>query len=217
MISAERRSDAGRTWVAVCEGRRYVCTQRGSSTATTPDCQGGTSNGAIPFAPQHREGAAPAGSAEVRRGYDEARHAHGVTGRFGLPYGMTVTIYGVPAVALGTVFVTLQGPPTSAEARGCQRLEVLIHGQPFASQRNTLTTLPDGRINMAAEFAFDVFQPLAERFPVFGVRACGTSLAFEPEQVEQLRALLAVYSDIARKVEAESDDAIPTAPGQTAL
>ncbi len=155
------------------------------------------------------------GSAEIRRGYDEERQAHFVTGRFRIAHNLHVTVAGAPKISMGTIVVTLSGVTRDSALRQCQGLEVLIHGEPKATERNEAVIHVD-RVKIESRFDFNVFQPLAERFPVFGVRACGTTWAFTPHQLEQLRALLAVYSDLAQKLQGDTEPE-PVAPGQTAL
>lgn len=156
-----------------------------------------------------------ASSAEIKRGYDEQRQAHFVTGRFGVEPTLSVTVAGAPKISQGTIVVTLSGYTVSSSLRVCQGVEVLINGEPMATERNEAIAYVD-HMKIESRFDFSVFQPLAERFPVFGVRACGTTWAFTPHQLEQLRALLAVYSDLTQKLQNDAQP-VPAAPGQTAL
>jgi len=139
-----------------------------------------------------------------------------VTGRFGVDQRLELVVSGAPKVSMGTVSVTLAGLTTNSNVRLCGALEVLINGEPVATERNVRETNVS-RLKIESRFEFSVFQPLAGRFPVFGVRACGTSWMFTTHQVEQLRALLVVYSDLAKAVQGDPNATDQAAPGQTTL
>lgn len=236
-----RNSFGARNWVARCGGAEFSCSQvvtgRGTTTAGTAtssyhatqvNCSpmGGYSSdaparSAPPPAQSRSTSSSGVGSAVVKRGYDEGRHAHFVTGKFEVAHRLHVIISGAPKVSMGTISVTLSGATRIPTVRTCQALEVLINGEPMSTERNEGTASVD-RVKIESRFEFSVFRPLAGRLPVFGVRACGTTWAFTPHQLEQLRALLAVYSDLATKVQSDTEgepesDAIPAAAGQTAL
>jgi hypothetical protein len=151
----------------------------------------------------------------VKRGYDEGREAHFVTGTFGLDHALNVIISGSPKVARGTISVTLSGHVSSSTVRNCDADQVLVNGEPMGTDRNEVTRARG--VKVESLFEFSVFQPLAGRFPVFGVRACGTTWSFTPEQTERLRALLVVYSDLAEALDNSAEQAPGTAPGQTTL
>lgn len=237
-ITDVQNSFGARSWVARCRGAEFSCSQvttGGGPTTTSSqvNCapiQGGrryddewdsgpvvrsnpstASSGA-----NSRSGSHGAGSVEVKRGYDEGRGAHFVTGKFGIAQGLHVIVSGAPKVSMGTISVTLSGYSADTRLRLCESLEVLINGEPMSTDRNVRESLA-GKVKIESRFDFPVFQPLAGNFPVFGVRACGTSWAFTPHQLEQLRALFVVYSDLAKAIQNDPEATPATAPGQTAL
>lgn len=231
-ITDVHNSFGSRNWVAVCHGAEFSCSEvtsgggwtSGSQTSSQVNCSpmggGSVSTRSAPAAAPapSRSTSTPSrgvGSAEVKRGYDEGRQAHFVTGKFGVASGLTVIISGAPKVSLGTISVTLSGYASSS-VRLCTALEVLINGEPIGTEHNEGAPISGG-VKIESKFDFSVFQPLAGRFPVFGVRACGTTWAFTPEQVEKLRALLVVYSDLAEEIQNDADANPQPAPGQTAL
>ena len=233
-ISNDSYSYGSRTWTATCHGRQYACsavaTGRDNSQVNCAPMGGGGGGSMVahsspspsPRSSSTASGSSSAsgsrpgsGSATVKRGYDEERHAHFVTGRFEIARGLNVIISGAPKVSMGTIAVTLFGVSHDTKVRMCEAVQVLINGEPFSTERNVKDTNVS-EVKIESRFDFSVFQPLAERFPVFGVRACGVSWGFTPDQLDQLRALLAVYSDLAKKVQEEGETPT-TAPGQTTL
>jgi len=116
---------------------------------------------------------------------------------------------------MGTISVTLSGY-AAPRVRDCPALEVLINGEPVNTEQNENTPISGG-VKIESRFDFAVFRPLAGRFPAFGVRACGTSWSFTPHQLEQLRALFVVYSDLATELQNDADANVQPAAGQTTL
>lgn len=92
----------------------------------------------------------------------------------------------------------------------------MVNAQPSTTERNEPTSR-GGRARIESRFALEVFRPLAARFPEFGVRACGTTWKFTPEQVAELQKLLVMYSDMATELQNDADEPAPVTPGQTAL
>lgn len=197
-VGNERSGNYERTWNATCRGQVFDCSVQLPVLSVNADAYCVPTRRDVPGQyPRANTATAPHSAAEVKRGYDEDRDVHFVTGRFRVARGMHVIVSGAPKLATDTLVVTLSGISFEPTIRECRALEVLINGQALTTTSNE-HVVADTRVKIESRVAFSALQLPPERSSTFGVGACGTTWAFTSQQLEQLRGLLAIYADLAQ-------------------
>jgi len=217
-----------RTWTATCNGRShscaYVATGGGDgSTSGQVNCSpmGGSAG---PAAASHPQGgratsggsnpAPKAVGAKAERSFDEQRRVHLVRGRFKVASGIELRLIGIPQMAFGTIAVVVTGYSRDHILKECRESQVLVNGEPHSATQHTRRT-EGNTVNIEGRFGFALFQPLAQQYSTFGVRACGHKWEVTEAQLPTLQKFLVIYSQISQQVqrgELEDRSTTPPAP-----
>jgi hypothetical protein len=145
--------------------------------------------------------------ARVDRHYDEAQQAQVVQGDFTPAVGVTLQLLGAPKLELGDIAVHVVLPKSLARTP-CDSIALLVNGVPTPPAM--VTPVDEGyRVRLIAHFDFQQFKPLAQRFPAFGVRRCGSDLRLTDADVAQLQKFLAIYSDMAVELQSAQEAGAP--------
>jgi hypothetical protein len=200
-----------RTWTATCRGQAYSCsavsTGKDSSQVDCSPMRGTASAPAgrpiTAAAAPRRAAAAPAGSSTsaVERAFDEQHQVYVVRATFGLSTGIELRLTSEPQRSLTRIAAAITGRSWKPALRTCEALQIVVNGQPAASEDDTATPAVDGRFHVESGFHFDHWKPLAQGYSTFEVHACKDAWKLSNNQVTELKKFLAFHTDLAAQVQ----------------
>lgn len=146
----------------------------------------------------------------VERAFDEQNGPH-VQGDFALQPNLRLRLLGAPKTHPGRLLAILHGSSSNEAALQCQALTILVNAVPVQPITQVATSKAP-RIHIEGSFEAAAFQPLAQRFPTFALRACEKVWKFSEAQLVELQKFVAIYVDLNAAPAAEAPPATDGSP-----